>query len=110
IWALHWEHSGHTLRLEGNFRAGEHEGAFLAVLPAGTSVTQVLCRTEEAERRARMLRRASDPTRHRGHQDARQTAPVPHCDTFLDLPGKRMEFAGDITPRAWEALLGALES
>ncbi len=81
---------GQSLILEGNFRGGEHEAPLLAALPAQSpNIVQVLCRMDEAERRAVLLRRADESSRHCGHRDACQLEPVPHCDVFLDLPGER---------------------
>jgi predicted kinase len=81
---------GESLILEGNFRCGEHEAPLLGALPpTPPSIVQVLCRADEAQRRAILRRRSSDPTRHPGHQDARQLQPAPGCDSFLELPGDR---------------------
>ena len=74
---------GGSLILEGNFRAGEHEASLLAALPtAGPNITQILCRTDEGERRARLLSR----TQHAGHHIAHQLEPVAACDAVLELP------------------------
>jgi predicted kinase len=82
-----------SLILEGNFRAGEHEAALLAALPADPpSLAQVLCSADEQERRSRLLERASDTRRHAGHRDAHQLDPVPACDSFLELPGARVGY------------------
>jgi predicted kinase len=82
---------GHSLILEGNFRAREHEAPLLAAFPPiGPTIVQVLCRAHEEERRSRLLQRAGDPTRHTGHRDARQLEPVAACDSFLELPGERV--------------------
>ena len=81
---------GHSLILEGNFRAREHEAPLLAAFPPiGPTIVQVLCSAHEEERRSRLLQRARDPTRHPGHRDARQLEPVAACDSFLELPGER---------------------
>jgi predicted kinase len=82
--------------LEGNFRPGEHERPLLEALPPGTepavAITQILCRIEEAERIARLQRRATDPRRHAGHGDAQLAlARVHDGAAFLDLPGQRIE-------------------
>ena len=83
---------GESLILEGNFRAGEHEVPLRAALPANApAIVQVLCRADEAERRSRLLQRAGDSTRHPGHHDAQQVEPVAACDSFLELPGERLE-------------------
>jgi predicted kinase len=82
-----------SLILEGNFRSGEHEPALLAALPGNPpKITQVLCQADETERRARLLARANDMSRHAGHRDARQLDPAPECDSFLDLPGGRIAY------------------
>lgn len=81
---------GVSVILEGNFRQGQHEGAIRAALPGpDTDIVQILCRAEERERQAVLMRRSADPSRHPGHRDAAQLAPVAHCDEFLDLPGER---------------------
>jgi predicted kinase len=91
--------SGGSLILEGNFRAGEHEAALLAALPADPpALTQVLCRVEEGERRARLLQRATDESRHPGHRDAQQLEPVAACDAFLELPGERITYRVGLSP------------
>ena len=77
---------GSSLILEGNFRAGEHETPLLAALPTDRpNITQILCRADEDERRARLLNRAQ----HAGHHTAHQLNAVAACDTFLELPGER---------------------
>jgi predicted kinase len=77
---------GHSLILEGNFRAGEHEMPLLAALPADSpNIVQVLCKAHEDERRARILQR----TRHPGHFNVHQLERVAACDAFLELPGER---------------------
>jgi predicted kinase len=84
---------GQSLVLEGNFRAGEHEAAVLAALPGeAPTIIQVLCTADEQERRSRLLSRATDPNRHPGHRDAHQLDPVAACDSFLDLPGERLQY------------------
>ena len=81
---------GESLILEGNFRAGEHEAALLGTLPADRpEIVQLLCKADEEQRRARLLRRAADPSRHAGHGDAQQLEPGAACDSFLELPGER---------------------
>ncbi len=81
---------GGSLILEGNFRRGEHEAPLLAALPRSSpNIVQILCRMDESERRAVLLRRAEDATRHPGHRDALQLEPVAQCDEFLELPGDR---------------------
>jgi predicted kinase len=77
---------GDSLILEGNFRAGEHEAALLAALPPDRpNIIQILCRTDETERRARLLNRAQ----HAGHHAVHQLERVAACDAFLELPGER---------------------
>jgi predicted kinase len=84
---------GNSLILEGNFRSGEHEAPLLAAMPPiPPAIVQVLCSADEEERRARLLRRGGDPTRHAGHADARQLEPVAACDSFLELPGERLVY------------------
>jgi len=51
--------AGDSLILEGNFRSGEHETALRAAFPADSpNILQVLCRADEAERRARIFHRS----------------------------------------------------
>jgi len=77
---------GDSLILEGNFRAGEHEAALLAAIPVDSpNIIQILCRADEAERRARLLNRAQ----HAGHHFVHQLERVAACDAFLELPGER---------------------
>jgi len=77
---------GGSLILEGNFRAGEHETPLRSALPTDSpNITQILCRADENERRARLLSR----TQHAGHRTAHQLQPVAACDAFLELPGER---------------------
>ena len=84
---------GDSLILDGNFRCGEHEAPLLAALPPHRpDIVQVLCQTDEEQRRAILLRRARDPTRHPGHLDARQLQAAPVCDSFLELPGARHSY------------------
>jgi predicted kinase len=83
--------------LEGNFRPGEHEAALSAL--AAVRMAQVLCRTDEPTRLARLARRKA--ARHAGHHDtdpaviARRTS-----DAFLELPGERLTFEGGETALA----------
>jgi predicted kinase len=84
--------------LEGNFRPGEHEAALHLACSSvfasgeGERFCQVLCRVDESERRARLQRRQSDPSRHPGHRDDMlvSAAPAIRGDTFLELPGARL--------------------
>jgi predicted kinase len=90
---------GASLILEGNFRAGEHEAPLLAALPPlAPDIVQVLCTADEAERRARLLRRATDARRHPGHRDAQQLEPVAGCDSYLELPGERRTYRVGLPP------------
>lgn len=84
---------GQSLVLEGNFRAGEHEAAVVAALPTeAPAIIQVLCTADEQERRSRLLSRVTDPNRHPGHRDAYQLDPVAACNSFLELPGERLQY------------------
>jgi predicted kinase len=77
---------GNSLILEGNFRSCEHETALCAAFPVDSpNIIQVLCRAEEAERRARILQRS----RHAGHLHVHQLDGAAACDAFLELPGER---------------------
>jgi len=104
--------AGLRVVLEGNFRAGEHEAALRAARSAaGPSVIQILCRVDEAERRARISSRKSDPANHPGHRAAAQMARVAACDAFLELPGERLLF--DSTrdcERALQVLIASLDA
>lgn len=81
---------GDSLILEGNFRSGEHEAPLLDALPPERpNIVQLLCRTDEAQRRSILLQRSTDPARHPGHRDAQQMDRVAACDAFLELPGER---------------------
>jgi predicted kinase len=92
--------SGVSLLLEGNFRAGEHEDAVrAAVSPQDVGgvqtvrIAQVLCRTGELERIARLDARKNDPARHAGHRDAELAGPGGGGpDAFLEVPGPRLVF------------------
>ena len=60
-------------------------------------IAQVLCRSTESIRIARLKARATDLSRHAGHRDAEladQPAPTAHLD-FLDLPSERLVFESD---------------
>jgi len=88
--------AGTDLVLEGNFRPGEHEAPVQA-LTATLRIAQVLCRSTESIRIARLKARATDLSRHAGHRDAEladQAAPTAHLD-FLDLPSERLVFESD---------------
>lgn len=106
------------LILEGNFRPGEHEAALCAALPEVFTaphreaarpvhpITQILCRTLESERRARLARRQADPSRHPGHNDVNLiTAAAPAAgDAFLDLRGERLVHNGEDAHKTLRAL------
>jgi predicted kinase len=87
--------SAGVLLLEGNFRAGEHEGQLHSLIECNAaSVVQVLCVASAAVRGARLLERAQDHRRHPGHRDDRLAAGLaagPDA-AFLDLPGPRLRF------------------
>jgi predicted kinase len=135
--------AGTDVILEGNFRPGEHERAVqelisgAALLPAhpsrvappppppppsqppaapGVHLAQVLCRSPEPTRVARLKARATDATRHPGHRDAEfaNDAPQP-TDDFLALAGERFVFetdarsAADVDPTRVQQLLSALD-
>jgi len=60
-------------------------------------IAQVLCRSTESIRIARLKARATDLSRHAGHRDAEfadQPPPTAHID-FLDLPSERLVFESD---------------
>jgi predicted kinase len=83
--------------LEGNFRPGEHEPDFRALLArhALESCAQVLCRSAEPLRQTRLQARGADGSRHPGHQDAAWVAAAGlGGDAFLDLPGPRFVHDG----------------
>ena len=132
--------AGTDVILEGNFRSGEHEGALSAsIRDANTSVndaphagrlTQILCRTPEPVRIARLKARATDPSRHAGHRDADLTAHLaadppadlkvalasgpaagssPSASDFLALPSERFVFDSDGDSTHLQALLESLE-
>ena len=97
--------AGVDLILEGNFRPGEHELAVIDALPAqappaprpADNIAQILCRASEPLRIARLTARATDISRHPGHDDAAtlgQDASPPRSD-FLALPGLRLVLDGD---------------
>ena len=84
------------LVLEGNFRPGQHEQPLRPLFAAHVAGAQLLCRVPESVRRARLLARARDPSRHAGHRDAELLAPAAllagaQADGFLELPGARFE-------------------
>ena len=82
--------AGLDLILEGNFRVGEHEEALRPIASGSVDITQVLCRTSERERIARLTARQYDSTRHTGHRDADlATASPPVGDGFLQIPAER---------------------
>ena len=84
--------AGNDLILEGNFRPGEHEPTVQAW---NTRTAQVLCRSTESVRVARLRARKNDPSRHAGHRDADLAdQPAPVLD-FLALPSERFVFETD---------------
>lgn len=103
--------SGVDLILEGNFRAPEHTAKVLSALPQRPlGIVQVLCRLDEPERLARLAARQSDPARHAGHELARQSARVPECDAFLELPGERLLLDGGRGEKARSELMASLDA
>jgi predicted kinase len=90
--AREWLNVGNDLILEGNFRPGEHEAT---VQGWGTRTAQVLCRTTESVRVARLNARKNDPSRHAGHRDADMADQPPRTIDFLGLPGERFVFETD---------------
>jgi predicted kinase len=88
--------TGTDMLLEGNFRPGEHEQVLRASITGWSRFAQVLCKLDESERRSRLTRRHTDPTRHAGHRDGdlALAAPPPRADTFLDLEGARFVHDG----------------
>ncbi|HEY6482747.1 MAG TPA: AAA family ATPase [Steroidobacteraceae bacterium] len=94
------------LILEGNFRAPEHEPALRHALPrSGVRVAQVLCRSAEPGRLARLMSRHSQSRHpvHRLEDEMQRAAP---CDRFLELPGERLVYEnGDEWRERAEALL-----
>ena len=137
--------AGTDVILEGNFRSGEHEIALSASIsdantsdrnaPHAVRLTQILCRTPEPVRIARLKARANDPSRHAGHRDADlaanpaadraeddpasdptvafSSAPAtgssPSASDFLALPSERFVFDSDGDSTQLQALLKSLE-
>jgi predicted kinase len=98
LFAMARELAGSTcdLVLEGNFRPGQHEESLRPLFGAHVAGAQLLCRVPESVRRARLLARAQDPSRHAGHRDAQFLTPAAPAagsatDGFLELPGARFE-------------------
>ena len=92
--------AGIDLILEGNFRPGEHEKP-LESLPKAR-IVQVLCRVGDAARLARLAGRE----RHAGHGDADPAVRADRTgDAFLELPGERLTFDGEITDSGGVALI-----
>jgi predicted kinase len=88
--------SGCDVVLEGNFRPGQHEEFLRPLFAPHVAGAQLLCCVPESVRRARLLARAQDPSRHAGHRDAELLAPAAPvagspADSFLELPGARFE-------------------
>ncbi len=97
------------LVLEGNFRSPQHEAGLLTALAGGPGrMIQVLCRAEETVRLARLAARRHDPARHPGHRQADQILRAAECDTFLELPGERLQFDSCAGAAAGNELLAAL--
>jgi len=102
--------SGADLVMEGNFRPQEHCAPLAALLAAATGVrcAQLLCRTPEALRRARLESRRTDPARHPGHRDAELARAgileAPGTDQFIDIPGERLHVDGASRPSSTQAL------
>jgi predicted kinase len=99
------------LLLEGNFRAGEHEPALRALMPAsGAGLAQILCRAEAATCASRLVARAHDPGRHPGHRDREQDPAAVQGAAFLDLAGPRWLFHSDTqTEAAWLQLCRCID-
>jgi len=88
---------GTSLVLEGNFRPNEHEAPLLSLCadPAN-SIAQIICRASDSVRRARLLARADDPTRHPGHRDSTIAAEMRgSVPDLLALPGVHFVFDTD---------------
>lgn len=102
--------AGNDLILEGNFRPGEHDAPVQAL---NMRAAQVLCRTTESVRIARLKARATDPARHSGHRDAEATElPPPAPLDFLALSGERLVFDSDAVSWAdidYDRLLALLD-
>ena len=113
--------AGAALLLEGNFRAGEHEPQILEACDGHRPrIAQLLCRSDEPGRRARLEARAVEASRHRGHRDAdalealrtgHAAGPGAPSDCFLDLPGPRFVYdsSRDAEAGSLEAALLAIE-
>jgi hypothetical protein len=117
--------AGTDVILEGNFRPGEHETPLSAAIadantsgrndsntsdpdaPHAVRVTQILCRTPEPVRIARLKARAHDPSRHAGHRDA-DLAANPSASDFLALPSDSFVFDSDSDSTQLQALLDSL--
>ena len=80
--------------IDGNFRSGEHE-ASLAPLCEARPVLQVLCRTPEHLRTARVQARAGTSSRDPHDALPPQLSYSAAADRFLALPGARIQLAGD---------------
>jgi predicted kinase len=98
--------------------------------PPAVRITQILCRTPEPVRIARLKARATDPSRHAGHRDADlaanhaadrtvdltaafasgpTTGSSPSASDFLALPSERFVFDSDGDSIQLQALLESLE-
>lgn len=87
--------AGGSVLLEGNFRAGEHDGAVGRLLAERhCRVIQVLCRLPDEQRRQRLIERAEREQRHPGHLDRlflrRRFDRSDSADRFLEAPGERL--------------------
>jgi predicted kinase len=98
--------------------------------PHAVRITQILCRTPEPVRIARLKARATDPSRHAGHRDADLTGHLaadppadlkvalgsgpatgcsPSASDFLAFPSERFVFDSDGDSTQLQALLKFLE-
>ena len=84
------------LVVEGNFRAGVHEESLRPLVAAGPLI-QFLCTAPDTARATRLAARATDATRHPGHDDAALLAEAPGNTGFLDLPGERITYDSTAT-------------
>jgi hypothetical protein len=76
----------------------------------GVHVTQILCRSAESVRIARLQARATDPSRHAGHRDADLAVGLsPPPVAFLALSGERFVFDSDGASTQLESLLEVIE-
>ena len=113
-----------------NRSASAASTATVSDAPHAGRLTQILCRTPEPVRIARLKARATDPSRHAGHRDADLTAHLaadppadlkvalasgpatgssPSASDFLALPSERFVFDSDGDSTHLQALLESLE-